>query len=89
MSNLWNNPIVNDAIKSLSDEDKLKYKRIGQDLYNTIDFIDPKAVEIDYAGHIALMLRDGMAAEDLLPEEREMYVNVYGLKSLDAYKKCP
>lgn len=82
---LWDNPEVKAAIARLSPEDKLKYKRIGQELYNTIDFCDPKTVEVDYAGKVKLMLRDGLDPKDLSPSERQMYINVYGLKSLEEY----
>jgi hypothetical protein len=83
---LWDDPNIKAAISQLDPETRLKYKRIGEALYNTIDFCDPETVLADYASHIKFMLRDGMRVEDLTENEKQTFIDVYGLKSLEEYK---
>jgi hypothetical protein len=48
---------------------------------------DPHVAKLESATQVRLMLRDGLDPEDLEETEREIYVDVYGLKSLEKYKK--
>ena len=83
---LWDDPTFKSAYNSLSKEDKLKYQQIGEEMYNTINFQDPKVDEYNYAANIKLMLRDGLALDDLTLEEKKIYVEAYGVESLLQYQ---
>lgn len=83
---LWEDSCVKDAISRMDADTKLKYKRIGEALYDTIDFCDPETITNDYAAQIKFMLRDGLSPSDLTDIERETFISVYGLKCLENYK---
>lgn len=86
MTNLWNDPTFKAAFNNLSASDKLHYQKIGEEMYNTINFQDPKVTEFNYAMKISLMLRDGMKVDDLSFDEKRIYTDAYGLNSLMQYK---
>lgn len=86
MTGLWNDPNVKECIKRLDPETKAKYKRIGDAMYNTIDFCDPETITAETATQIKLMLRDGIKASMLTPEEKALFIEVYGKKELKKYK---
>jgi hypothetical protein len=48
---------------------------------------DPHVAKMESATQVRLMLRDGLDPEDLEEDERKIFVDVYGLKSLEKYKK--
>ena len=39
LSTLWNNDMVRSAVNSLSDEDKERYKKIGESMFKDIDLV--------------------------------------------------
>ena len=85
---LWDDPVFKSAYNSLSVEDKDKYKKIGDQMYNSgIDYCDPKVVEYNYAKHINLMLRDGLAVDDLTADEKMIYMEAFGVEALEKYTK--
>lgn len=86
MSDLWDDPMFKAAFDNLSPADKLHYQKIGEEMYNTINFQDPKVTEFNYAMKIRLMLRDGIKVDDLTLDEKRIYVDAYGLNSLMHYK---
>ena len=86
MANLWDDPTFKAAFARLSPADKLRYQKIGEELYNTINFQDPNVAEFNYAMKIKLMLRDGLKVDDLTGDEKRIYTDAYGLNSLMRYK---
>lgn len=82
---LWEQKCVKDAIARMNPETRLKYKRIGEAMYNSIDFCDPETITLDYAASIKIMLRDGMLVNDLTTDEKNVFVSVYGQECLDEY----
>lgn len=86
MANLWEDPMFKAAYANLSPADKLHYQKIGEEMYNTINFKDPKVTEFNYAMKIKLMLRDGIKVDDLTLDEKRIYTDAYGLNSLMQYK---
>lgn len=61
---------------------KIDVKMDGVDDSPTI----PHDVKIDIATQVLLMLRDGLHPQMLEENERQIYVDVYGLKSLEEYE---
>lgn len=86
MTNLWEDPTFKAAFNNLNAADKLRYRDMGEIMYNTINFQDPKVTEFNYAMKINLMLRDGMKVDDLTLDEKRIYTDAYGLNSLMQYK---
>jgi hypothetical protein len=86
MVGLWDDPNIKECIKKLDPETKARYKRIGNAMYNTIDFCDPETITVETLTQIKLMLRDGMKASMLTPEEKALFVEAYGEKELQKYK---
>lgn len=86
MANLWDDPMFKSAYNNLSPADKLRYQKIGEEMYNAINFQDPKIAEFNYAMKIELMLRDGMKVDDLTLDEKRIYADAYGLNALARYK---
>ena len=77
MSDLWNNPMVNNALKAMSKEDLEKYKKIGEQLYGNINFQDSTVINqltepVEEAiAYVEEGLKSGLLPEDL--EENEEY----------------
>ena len=74
---------------SLSDEDKERYKKIGEEMYNTIDFdninqqgnnMDHESVHLENLSQLKLMLSSGIHPSYLTNEEKDMLKNSYGDK---------
>lgn len=42
---LWNSPMIKDAWNSLSEEDKKNYMRVGELVYNTLDYTTGKLID--------------------------------------------
>jgi hypothetical protein len=86
---LFNNPMINAAIKALSIEDKEKYKKIGDDLYGTINYVDivnegqhiseniPDDA-IEAVLYIESQLRSGLHPVDMGVDEINLMANAYG-----------
>lgn len=86
MSSLWNDPHIQECIRRLDPQTKARYKRIGDAMYDTIDFCDPDTTTAETATQIKLMLRDGLKTSMLTPEEKEVFDKVYGKEALKKYQ---
>lgn len=85
MAGLWDDPNIKKCIKQLDPETKAKYKRIGDAMYNSIDFCDPETINAESATQIQLMLRDGIKVSMLTPDEKALFIQVYGENELKKY----
>lgn len=76
---------------SLSEEDKKRYAKIGEEMYNSINFEDINSqgnlasqnadeVEMENAAEIKIMLRSGMHISYLTRQEKDIMKNVFGNK---------
>ena len=83
-SNIFNNPTFKAAFNSLSEEDKEKYKKIGEDLYNTIDFTSSnpttsnKEDPTEMIAYIENQLRSGIHPSDMEEGEKLIMSDIYG-----------
>jgi hypothetical protein len=84
---LWNDAAIEETIKRMDPDQLYKYQKMAQILYDKTDDPNPHTVNIDVAAQVMLMLRDGLHPDMLEDNERQIYIDVYGLKSLEEYSK--
>lgn len=80
---LWDNPMVRAARNALSKEDIEKYKKIGEDYFNSVNFEtsevnnshDPMHEVVNY---IESMIQSGLHISDLTKDEAFMMSEIYG-----------
>jgi hypothetical protein len=83
-SNLYDNSMIKAAMAALSDEDKEKYKQIGNELYGTINFENGKLNEEvkppleEALAYIKSQLLSGMHPSMLEDIEKELLKENYG-----------
>jgi len=82
--NLFNNPMVQAARAALSDEDKERYKRRGEEMYNSVDFANNKLINnfpeemLESLAHVEEQLRSGLHPADMEKNERAILQEAYG-----------
>jgi hypothetical protein len=88
---LWDNyqMIQQSVVNTMDPEELYRYKKMSELLIKKTmkEPDDPHVAKMESATQVRLMLRDGLDPDDLEEDEREIYVDVYGLKSLENYKK--
>lgn len=84
MCDIWNNPMVNNALKAMSKEDLEKYKKVGEQLYGNVNFEDSTVVNklitpVDEAvAYIEEGLKSGLMPDDLDENEVILLQKTYG-----------
>ncbi len=84
MSNLFDNPTINEMKKNLSDEDKKKYEKIGESMYNSIDYnsgvtLDKNSYDMTLViKYILEGLKSGLSVDDLSENEVAILVQAFG-----------
>lgn len=88
---MFDSPMFQNMIKNLSDEDKEKYKKIGEYMYNSVDYEKNeilnkvKTPTEEILGYIELALQSGISLEDLEPEERQYMKDQFGNSWYEKY----
>lgn len=83
---LWDDPVFKSAYNGLSMDDKVRYQKLGEQMYNdNVDYHDPKVTEYNYAHRIKTMLRDGLSVDDLTLDEKRIYLESFGMDALEEY----
>jgi len=82
-SSIFNNTAFKQAFNSLSDKDKEKYKKIGEELYNTTDFPTAGITSKEHdpnelVAHIENQLRSGIHPSDMEEGEKLVMYDAYG-----------
>jgi len=83
-NDLFNNPIVQAAIAALSEEDKERYKMIGDHLYGRINFEDEQSLNnmppsmAEAVAYIEMCMRSGLHPSMLEDNERALLKENYG-----------
>ena len=88
---LFNEKRLQEIAASLSDEDKKRYAKIGEEMYNSINFENINSqgtlatqnadeIEMENASEIKIMLRSGMHISYLTRQEKDIMKNVFGNK---------
>lgn len=86
MCDLFNNPLVNNALKALTPEQLKDYKKLGESLYGNIDFEDSKIINnmpppmAESVAYIEEGIKSGLLPEDLTEDEVTLLEQAYGEK---------
>ena len=82
---LFNNPMVEAAMKALTPEQKEEYKKVGEYMYSTTNFTEsdpqPKSVEEDMVSglfYVRESLKAGLHPRDMEERELRLMYEVYG-----------
>lgn len=81
---LFNNPMVNNALKSMTPEQLAEYKNMGNYLFNSVDFVDSKILNHnpipveESIAYIEQGIKSGLLPQDLTEDEVEHLETVYG-----------
>ena len=84
MCDIWNNPMVNNALKAMSKEDLEKYKKVGEQLYGNVNFEDSTVVNQlmtpadEAVAYIEEGLKSGLLPQDLDENEVILLQQTYG-----------
>ena len=84
MCDIWNNPMVNNALKAMSKEDLEKYKKVGEQLYGSVNFEDSTVVNQlmtpadEAVAYIEEGLKSGLLPQDLDENEVILLQQTYG-----------
>lgn len=84
---LWNDAAIEETIKRLDPEQLYRYQKMAQCLYDKANDPNPHTVTMEAATQVRLMLRDGLHPDMLEENERQIFIDTYGLKSLQEYSK--
>lgn len=86
MSDLFNNPMVNNALKAMTPEQLEYYKKFGESLYGNVNFEDSTLVNnmppplAESVAYIEQGITAGLLAEDLTENEVAILIEAYGEK---------
>ena len=90
VDHLFGEKRLKEMADSLSDEDKKKYAKIGEEMYNTVDFgkineqgsdlSNETSIELENVAQLKLMLLSGIHPSFLTNQEKDMMKNNYGEK---------
>lgn len=78
---LWDNDMVQSIKQQLTPADTERYKRLGQEMYDTIDFEsidDSNAFLKDTATYLVASLRSGLRVEQLEEDEKQVMKTCFG-----------
>lgn len=91
-TNLFNNPMVEAAMKSLTPEQREEYEKIGKYMYETTDYTQlnptPKSVEEDMVNgvfYVRESLKSGLHPQDMDKKEIQLMYEIYGPKWYEEY----
>ena len=91
MSDLWNNPMVNNALKALTPEQLEEYKRMGEHMYGNIQFEDSKIISnmpppmAEAVAYVENGIKSGLLPADLTEDEVVLLSEAYGEKWYERY----
>ena len=91
MSDLFNNPMVNNALKAMSKQDLENYKNIGEHLYNQVNFEDSTIINqlitpVEEAiAYVEEGIKSGLLPEDLDENEVILLHQTYGEEWYERY----
>ena len=83
-NDLFEGQLAKAALAALSDEEKERYKKIGEELYGTIDFESNQSKStmaddmLEALACIEIQLNSGLHPSDLENNEKELLKDAYG-----------
>ena len=84
MSDLFNNPMVNNALKSMTPEQIDDYKKKGEQMYGTVNFPDSTIINNlappmeESAAYIEAGIKSGLSPRDLTEDEIVLLTQAFG-----------
>ena len=80
---LFNNPMTQAALAAMSDEDKIRYRDIGEKLYGHINFENGKLLNLPPSGEQAIQyleeqLKSGLHPSTLNQNEKNFLADTWG-----------
>ena len=91
MSDLFNNPMVNNALKALTPEQIEDYRKIGEQVYGNINFEDSKILNnmpapmAESVAYVEEGIKAGLLPSDRTEEEVILLTEAYGEKWYERY----
>jgi hypothetical protein len=88
---LFNNTMINNALKALSPEQIDDYKKIGEHLYGTVNFEDNKILNnmpppmAESVAYVEEGIKSGLLPNDLTEDEVTLLSQAYGVKWYEKY----
>ena len=85
-NDLFNNPMVKSAMDAMPDSEKKRYKIIGEEMYDNINFEDSKILNNfpepmqEYLVYITEQLKSGIHPSDLENNEKNFLKDTFGEK---------
>lgn len=84
-NDIFNNPMVNKARKTIPKEQQKNWEKIGEEIYNSVDFVDadgktqtmPEGM-MEGAAYVVDSITSGMHISYLEENEKELLKEVYG-----------
>ena len=83
-NDLFDNPMSRAALAAMSEEQKEKYRIIGEHLYGQFDFQDEQSINnmppdmVEAVAYIEIQLRSGLHPSMLEDNEKELLADAYG-----------
>jgi hypothetical protein len=81
---LFNNPMVNNALKAMTPEQLAGYKKIGEQLYGSINYVDSKIINNmstpmeEAVAYVEEGIKSGLLPQDLDENEVILLTKTYG-----------
>jgi hypothetical protein len=82
--NLFNNPMIESALKALSPEDLERYREIGEKMYGTVDFEENKILNnmpppmYEAGAYICEQLKSGLHPSMMDEDEKRLMEELFG-----------
>jgi hypothetical protein len=84
---IWNDSAIEETIKRMDPDQLYRYQKMAQCMYDKANDPNPHTVKMEASTQVMLMLRDGLNPDMLEEDERQIFIETYGLKSLQEYSK--
>lgn len=82
--NLFNNPMVESALKAMSPDELLRYKEIGESMYGTVNFEDSQILNnmplpmYEAGAYISEQLKSGLHPSMMDDDEKRLMEEIFG-----------
>ncbi len=84
---LWNDAAIEATINRMDPKQMYMHQKMGQILSEMANDPNPHTINMEADTQVMLMLRDGLPPDMLEEDEKQIFIDVYGLKSLNEYIK--
>ena len=81
---IFDNIMVNNALASLSVQDKKRYQQMGEEMYSSVDFSDSTILNnlpppvVESLKDIEQQIKDGLHPSDMDKDQKNLLKEIYG-----------